>query len=86
MKQRKRKQRRIQDESGIKMSRQMLVEHQGISPARNTAQRSIHVQHSKTRVGEMQPIGDNGKNKVARMIPNPGRTPASYLQRQTREL
>lgn len=65
----------------IRMSRQMLLEHQGMSPASSTAQRSIRAQHSKTRAGELQPRGVNGKNKLARMISNimgEGHPPATY--------
>lgn len=41
----------------------MLLEHQGTIPASSTAEMSIHAQHSETRAGEMQPRGDDGKNK-----------------------
>ena len=56
-----RKRRRIWDESGMKMSMWMLLEHQGTSPPSSTAERSIRAQHSKTRAGETQPGWDDGK-------------------------
>lgn len=47
----------------------MLLEDQGMSPASSTAERSIRALHSKTRAGEMQPGGDDGKNKPAKNDP-----------------
>lgn len=63
----KQKKRRIGDESGLRLSRQMLLEHQGMSPASHTAKRSIPAQHSKKGQEKRYPEKD-GKNKWQKTI------------------